>query len=129
MTRFTAEVVTFDDISDDSILVGVAAREGRGEALHFQRSNRIERDAVREAPRSYWIYFDWKGQQNSVRSGIIQVELSRTRLSAFLERAAVAHLGEGEFEARLSVSEDDYALLRAGLRLMFAGNDRFQERD
>lgn len=127
VVRFQADSVTIDDAFDESILVGVSNRDDRRQAIHFQRLHRAEPNDGSTSSRRYWMYYDENGTQHGACGQINRINLSRNRLIVQIDGAVARVLGDEEFQIDFLLSEVDFEYLLAGLRLLFAGSDRFIE--
>ena len=123
MVRFTASIVVVDSSDDEFILVGFAdERDGAygkalptsGDSHHFD-----EQDVALGMDR---VYTERNSQSQGGYGGVEQIDkLHRGRVRVVIRRELAERMGDDEFEITLALPPEEFARLREGLRVVFAG--------
>jgi hypothetical protein len=119
--RFTANTVFVDSTFEGITLVGFAdERDGSyRDALHFQRSHSFDEQDVALGMDS--VYAERGDQSRGGYGGVERVELHGGYVRVTIGGELAQRMGDGEFEIALSLSPEEFARLREGLRAVFAG--------
>jgi hypothetical protein len=127
VVRFTANTVVVDSSIEGVTIVGFAdERDGAcANALQFRRSHTFDEQDVALGMDS--VYVERDDQRRGGYGGVERVELHPRHVRVTIGAKLAERIGDSDFEVAFSLSPEDFARLREGLRKVFAGFSSFAE--